>query len=70
MSTDYRHRGCSTPVLRFLPAERMTAGRAILSKEWLVLPQGTKPQKTDSFPDCPDCGARVGFSPKVLEEVH
>lgn len=56
MATDYRHAGCTTPLLRYLPDGEPKAGAVVLAKDWLLLPGLVPPGAGTPLPNCPDCG--------------
>jgi hypothetical protein len=55
MATDYRHAGCTTPLLRDLPDGEPKAGAVVIAKDWLLLPSEQAPMPNSPLPVCPDC---------------
>ena len=69
MPVDYRHRGCTTPVMRYLKDAPIASGERIKSRDWFHLAEKKQPQPGDSFPKCPDCGKRLKPCRQSLEVV-
>jgi hypothetical protein len=65
MATDYRHAGCTTPLLRDLPDGEPKAGAVVIAKDWMLLPEMVAPAPASPLPLCPDCGGSVSPSPAI-----
>jgi len=65
--TLYRHRGCETPVLRYVGDEPLVAGMRVRTQDW-QLQDGSRPQPGERMPNCPDCGEPVQLKSTWLEQ--
>lgn len=65
---DYRHAGCKTPVVRFLPDGAPFAGMPLRSSEWRLIVGGLE-TPMGPLVTCPDCGNAVTPSSRSVEVV-
>lgn len=69
MPTDYRHRGCRTPMLRWMPPIQIQPSDKIRSVDWQLLPAEEQPVQGAPLPVCPDCNERVRLTMDELEAL-
>jgi len=68
MSVEFAHKGCTSPVWRFLPEGKPRPGLALRQRDWIPL----APQ-VDGRPMvlmCPDCREHVHLGSSYLTEIE
>ena len=69
MSKLYRHRGCESPVLRYMGDAPLVPGTPIRSGDWQRA-DGSRPLPGERIGECPDCGEPVVMASHWLEEIE
>ena len=70
MSVTYSHRGCATPMWKFLPDGRPHQGMLLRREEWQSLCGDSSKGGDQIIPTpCPDCGRDVFVGPQYLSEI-
>lgn len=65
----FRHRGCKTPIIRYIGEAELKAGTILRAEDW-QWPDGTSPKAgTARSAQCPDCQKSVGFGTADMEEM-
>lgn len=66
--TLYRHRGCESPIARYIGEEPLATGQKMRSRDW-QLADGSRIGYGEKMPSCPDCGEQMQPNRHWLEPV-
>ena len=66
MDRIFKHRGCKTPIVKYIGTQKMTGSMIIRSKDWVLMDGDS----IGRFLICEDCSCKVSIGNKYLQEIE